>query len=221
MIYSIVDFIKEILFPKFCLGCKKEGTYLCEDCKATLDILETQYCLCNKNPKRIKGAGKCKKCSSKQLSGLYFALSFKKNFLARKLISRFKKEPYIKELSHPLSSLIIDHLLLSGIKLKKVFKNGVIIPCPQDIKENKRKGFNQAEEIAKSLSKSLKNYSCFVSVLKNCFSSKSQSLKKIKNKKVFLVNDTYNKEELMEKTVKILKKKGIKKVWGISLIREE
>jgi len=36
-------FILDLFFPKFCLGCQKEGTYLCDDCRTLLDISEYNY----------------------------------------------------------------------------------------------------------------------------------------------------------------------------------
>ena len=153
---KIKEFLLNLFFPRFCLGCKKEGIYLCDDCKATLGTLEYQYCLCNKNPVRLSRAGKCKRCHHKTLSGLYFALSYQESSLTKKLIHYFKYPPYIKELGITFSSLIIEHFLLSGKDPKKIFKNGLLIPVPITKKELKKRGFNQAEEIAQDLSKILK-----------------------------------------------------------------
>lgn len=122
---KIKDFLSDLLFPRFCLGCNKEGTYLCDDCKATLEISEHQYCLCDKNALRIppgKKQGKCNKCSSKKLSGIFFALSYKEKPLTRKLILFFKYGPYyLKDLAKSLSLLITDHISLLEKKSKKCF----------------------------------------------------------------------------------------------------
>ena len=93
------------LFPKFCLGCQKEGTYLCQDCQACLDISESYFCLCPQ-PKRLTKVGKCEICKDKSLDGIYSAVSYQ-NQLVKKLIKYFKEEPYLKELADPLSDLII------------------------------------------------------------------------------------------------------------------
>jgi competence protein ComFC len=107
---QIKDFILDIIFPKFCIGCEKEETYLCEDCKSCLEISEQIFCLCEK-PNRLIQDGKCNKCRFKKLDGLYFAVSYQ-NQLVKKLIHQFKYEPLIKELSKPLADLIISHFLL-------------------------------------------------------------------------------------------------------------
>ncbi len=36
---KIKEFLLHLFFPSFCLGCKKEGIYLCDDCKMTLGII--------------------------------------------------------------------------------------------------------------------------------------------------------------------------------------
>ena len=147
---KIKDFLLDLFFPRFCLGCGKEKTYLCEDCKATLGILEEQYCLCNKNPIRLpspphqnlwrgRKTGKCKKCYSKKLSGLYYALSYQENPLTKKLIQQFKYPPYIKEFAKPLSSLIIEHFLLSSKNIKQILKGGILIPIPLTQKKLKKR----------------------------------------------------------------------------------
>jgi hypothetical protein len=80
-------FFKDLLFPKFCLGCNREGDFLCEDCRELLDINQYNYCLCEK-PKRLPPGtvtGKCPSCKNKKLSGLFSALSYKEKKFNKKL----------------------------------------------------------------------------------------------------------------------------------------
>jgi len=107
---SLKEFMLDFLFPKFCLICKREGSYLCQDCFSMIDILEHQYCPFCFPPKTGNTCEFCKR--TKSLDGLY-AASSTENFVARKLSVEFKN---IKELSKTLSLLIIAHL----IKLDKV-----------------------------------------------------------------------------------------------------
>lgn len=178
----------DLLFPKFCLGCQKDynppkagshserseewepGGYLCEDCIATLEISQHQFCLCKK-PK-LTQKGKCPSCQAKKLSGLYSALPYQ-NLLVKHLIQKFKYEPFIKELAKPLSSLIINHFQLVEKPLTD-FSNFVLIPVPLHKKKLKWRGFNQAEEIGKELAKNMRSIqgsaeqneagSCFLSL---------------------------------------------------------
>ncbi|MBI1866526.1 MAG: ComF family protein [Candidatus Staskawiczbacteria bacterium] len=157
---KIKNFLLELFFPIFCLGCRREGVYLCQDCKAILEISEFQYCLCGKNPLKINlelnKYGKCNKCSDKKLSGLYFALPYKESALTRKLIHQFKYQPYIKDLAKTLALLLAEHFLISGSNKEDVWRDSILIPIPLDKKKLKNRGYNQAEELAKELFKILK-----------------------------------------------------------------
>ncbi len=164
---KLKTFLLELFFPYFCLGCNREENLLCQDCKSILDISEYDYCLCNKNPKRLPLAqknngkpfnfaqGKCNKCSDKKLSGLYFALPYKEKLLTKKLIRQFKYQPYIKNLAKTLALLIAEHLILSGKNIEEIWENSILIPVPLDNKKLKFRGYNQSEELAKELSKIL------------------------------------------------------------------
>ena len=125
----------QLLFPRFCFGCQKEGNYLCEDCRSTLEVLESH-----------------RPYPQKYLQDLYWATPYR-DALIKKLIRSFKYEPFIKELSKPLSFLIINHFQL--IEKQPAFTNFVVVPVPLHKKRLKWRGFNQTEELARELSKFL------------------------------------------------------------------
>ena len=246
--FKTSEFILGLFFPKLCLGCQKEGTFLCEDCKATLEISEYDYCLCNKKPLLIPPAqkfGKCNKCLSKKLSGLYFALSYKEKSLIRKLIHQFKYKPYTKNLAKPLASLIIEHFIITQKNTDDIWQNSVLIPVSLDKKKLKIRDYNQSEELAKELSKVLKipvvsdvlikvkktepqmklkkeerekNLSGAFAISPACHSRESGNLV---GKKVFLVDDVYTTGSTMEECARVLRDAGAKSVWGIAIAREE
>lgn len=167
------NFLLDLVFPKFCLGCQKEGTYLCDDCHALLDIAEFDYCLCETKPlclipeskiclpALLTGQaggrqGKCQRCQNKKLSGLYSALSYKEKYLTRKLIYQFKYQPYLKDLAKTLASILIEHFIISGKNTNEIWENSILVPIPLDKKKLKLRGYNQSEELAKELSPILK-----------------------------------------------------------------
>src|SRR5581483_3562989 len=233
---EVEHFLLELLFPSFCLGCKKEGTFLCHDCRATLDIAEYNYCLCNKNPTRLvlaagRPKGKCSRCNDKKLAGLYFALPYQEKLLTRKLIYQCKYPPYIKSLAPTLASLIIEHLVLTKQNTESIWQNTVLIPVPLEKKKLKSRGYNQAEELAKELAKVLQ-----VPVVSDVLVKTKSTLPQmklsaaerqenligafaiknaldIKCKKIFLVDDVYTTGSTMEECARVLKESGAKSVW--------
>ena len=237
---QITNFILELFFPSFCLGCQKEGFLLCQDCKATLEISEYNYCLCSK-PLRLpigSRSGKCSRCQDKKLSGLYFALPYKEKFLTKKLIYQFKYAPYLKTLAKDLASVLIEHLILSKNNAENIWETSVLIPVPMDIKKMKDRGYNQSAELAKELSKILKipvildnlvkikatlpqmelSAKDRQSNLKGAFFVKNAS--EIQNKKIFLIDDVYTTGSTMEECTNVLRTFGAKQVWGIAIARE-
>ena len=246
---TLKEFLLDLFFPKFCLGCQKEGCYLCQDCRAILDISEFDYCLCEKNALRISTiegrAGRCQRCRDKTLSALYFALPYKDKLLTKKLIGQFKYQPYLKDLAGTLASILIEHFLISGKNTDEIWENSVLIPVPLDKKKLRARGYNQSEELAKELSKVLKipvisNFLIKTKYTKpqmelskqereknilNAFSTNKKSggvsdTPPLPGKKVFLVDDVYTTGSTMEECAKVLKNAGIKNIWGIAIARE-
>ena len=211
------NFLYELFFPKFCLNCKREGSFLCRDCAALFEI-----------------SGFHKVFKTKHLDDLYFALEYK-NPLIKKLIQNYKYEPFIKELSKPLSSLLFAHLQLLDIPLP--IHESIIVPIPLKKKRLKWRGFNQAEELAVELSSFLS-----VPMVKNVLIKKHnttaqtklsgnkrkknllgvftcQNKSKIKNKKILLVDDIYTTGSTLEATAKVLKNSGAKEITGIVIAK--
>lgn len=234
------DFLLDLIYPRFCLGCKKEGAYLCDDCRSLLDICEFNYCLCSQ-PKIISPwqfSGKCEKCQNKKLAGLYFALPYKENQLTKKLIYQFKYKPYLKDLAKTLASILIEHFVVTKKNTNEIWQNSALVPVPLAKNKFKERGYNQSEELAKELSKVLQIPVISNNLVKIKSTTSQMELKKtereknlenafkIKNpekfseKKIFLVDDVYTTGSTMEECAKILKNSGVKTVWGIAIARE-
>ncbi len=233
VLLNVEEFFLDILFPKFCFGCGRECRYLCQDCEAALGISEQQYCLCE-SPLRLPDGGKCSKCQRKKLNGLYSALPYK-NVLVKKLIQKMKYEPFVKDLSKELSSLIINHFYL--IEKCKNLSDFILIPIPLHKNRLRQRGFNQAEEIAKELSKYLAVPLAGGVLLRTRETKPQVDLSKekreenvkgafflaensrIKGSKVLLVDDVYTTGSTMEECARVLKQSGAKEVWGVVVAR--
>jgi ComF family protein len=210
---KIKEFIFDLIFPKFCLGCKREGAFLCEDCSSILEISTAHQ--------KFKG---------KNLADLYFPVNYE-NFLVKRLIQNFKYPPLIKELKKELAFLIISHFLL--LDKKPDFSNFVLVPVPLSKKKLRWRGFNQAEEIAKELANFLKIpliSDCLIKTketkdqvelsekerkenVKGAFYIKNKE--KIAGKNVLLVDDVFTTGATMEEAAKVLNEAGSEKIVGV------
>jgi ComF family protein len=220
----IGNFILDLFFPKICFGCQKEGGYLCQDCKAILGI-----------------SGFHQKFQTENLADLYFALDYQ-NSLIKKLIQKFKYEPFVKDLREPLSFLIIDHFQLMDnpppfFGVGPNFADFLLVPVPLEKKKLKWRGFNQAEELAKEFSSFLQIpliSDCLIKIketlpqaelsgkereenIKGVFMIRNQ--KKVLGKKILLVDDVYTTGATMEECARVLGKAGAKEIIGLVIAR--
>ena len=229
------NFILDLLFPKFCLNCSREGEYLCLDCFSLIDILEVQYCPFCTAPKIVFDGKTCPSCKrTKNLNGLYFATAYE-NFITKRFIRQFKYEPYVKDLATPLASLIIEHL--TRVNALGKISDFSLISAPLHIKKMKQRGYNQSEELAKELSKNLvlpflKDILLKIKPTRTQTELKKEERNKnirnaflcakpdlIKNKNILLVDDVFTSGATMEECAKVLKNAGAKEVWGVAVAR--
>ena len=228
MLIKVKRLLLDIIFPKFCFNCQKEGSYLCQDCQALLEI-----------------SGFHRNYPFQNLIDLYFAVDYK-NPLIKKIIQRFKYEPLVKELGQPLSFLIITHFQLMdhkpdfypATKLEVRSTDFILIPVPLHKKRLKWRGFNQAEELSKELAIFFRIpliSNCLIKIketlpqtaalsdqarkenIKGVFLVKDKEL--IKNKNILLVDDVYTTGSTLEECARILKLAGVKKIIGLTIAR--
>lgn len=209
---SLKEFILDILFPKLCVNCQKEGSYLCQDCFSLVDISEKEYYFL------------------KNLNGVFCPASYD-NFIVKKLINQFKYQPYIKELAKPLAFLIIAYL--TNLDKVQYLKDFILIPIPLHKNKLKVRGFNQAEELARALSRFLK-----LPLLNNVLIKTKQTpaqveLKKeerennvkgtlfcqkpeiVKGRKILLVDDVFTTGATLEEAAAVLRSAGAQDVWAV------
>jgi ComF family protein len=227
MLNAVID----IIFPKKCINCGRNGGYLCEDCLSLVEINPYYYCLCDR-PHKLSSPGKCSLCASKNLDGLLSASSFNQELIS-KMIHKMKYG-YLKEMSLLFAYLILTHLQ----NVEKDISGYSLVPVPLSDAKKRRRGFNQSEEIAKAIAgaTSLPFFPDVLSKIKdnkaqaglnreermenikNCFAVKNKD--KIENKKILLLDDVYTTGSTMDECARILKESGAKEVIGLSVARE-
>lgn len=217
----IRDLFLNLLFPKYCLGCGKEGVYICKNCEV---YLTENACICP-----VCGQGSFwgethKKCLGKYtLDGLTSLWDF--DGIIRKAIYRIK---YGGEWS-------ISNDLISQIENRFNLFSGAykIAYVPMFKKKENARGFNQSEIIAKELGKKL-NFPT-IRILEKTKDTRDQaSLKKEERKenikgcfkvlenlapKIILVDDVFTTGATISECCRVLKNNGAEIVWGFTLAR--
>ena len=232
---NIKNIILDILFPKLCLGCGREGKYVCSKCELFVSEASSICPVCGGPSFNGDTHLYCK--TKYSLDGLTSVWDY--DGLAKQLIYKIK----IGGITHIISEVIKDffkiiakdtdrfHSFLSFL----ISEKNCIAYVPSFKKKEKKRGFNQAEIIAKELSKitRLKTISLFKKIKDTKDQtelSKEERLQNVKDSfrfvdvgvglgNVLLVDDVFTTGATMKECCKVLKKAGIKKVWGFTIAR--
>ena len=226
----------DLLFPKKCVSCKKLGSYLCEICFSYLSFDAKNLCLvCDKPSYNNLTHPFCR--NKHTIDGCFSALSY--NHTAKKLIYSFKYKPYLTDLKDFISELFYESIIQKEEFMKLMADDlWLITPVPLSESKLRKRGYNQAEILAKELAEkvNLKEKD----ILKRIKETKTQVGRSnaerklniqgafeihnskfiIHNTNIFLVDDVVTTGATLLEAAKILKKKGAKRVIGLTLARD-
>lgn len=234
----MLEFIASLLYPKKCVRCRKGGAYICDNCFATISFLQYQICaVCQKGSIDGLTHPKCK--ARYGIDGIISSIAYRG--IVKKLLYQFKYPPYLSDLK-----TILGRVFYEGLIQQEAFasfisqKNVYIISVPLHPKRMKKRGYNQAELLAKELSISLEiKYVPNVLVRKintkpqfdlkkeergrnilGAFNLNAKFKEKLKDKRFLLVDDITTTGSTLRECAKVLKKSGAEKVLGITLAHE-
>lgn len=221
------DNLFDLVFPRFCIGCKKEGELLCGSCSDRLAIRPQKICpVC-------KMADQPKNCAGSRLDDLW-TLACYQDYLVADSIWKIKYG-YSAGLVKDFWSRYLEKfwpLAQAGI-----CKNALLIPVPLHRKRFLERGFNQSELIAQELA-GLSNLAVNSDLLKRkiynepqvglsasrrrenikgIFGVDYQALSGCWGREAILIDDVYTTGSTMSECAKVLKTAGFKRVSGLVL----
>ena len=232
------NFLLDLIFPKECLSCGKEGLYLCSECLKKIELNKKFYCtFCKKESDLSKV---CPSCQGQTVLKAVWLASDYNNELLQRLIHNLKYN-YIEELAEILSRLIINYLEENKIFQNLNFKNEEIIfaPVPLHKKRLLQRGFNQSYLLAEKLSNYYKIP--IINLLSRSKNTESQvNLKRsdrqenirnafifnnefesLKNKKIILVDDVVTTGSTLRECADILSNNGFFEIYGLVIAQRE
>lgn len=235
---NLKSIILNALLPPVCLGCKREGVYICDQCRSAID--EFRYFLCPACKKRsVDGAldESCRKaCGLTRFFGSPLPYADK---MVRTVIHAFKYQR-VKNLATPLSQILIEYLEKNKFAqcIEPYQKKLALVPIPLYDFRARERGFNQAAEIARQLSEyyhvpiltknlikqkntppqaEMKGEEARKKNIEKAFVSKNPQA--FGGKIVLLVDDVYTSGATMKECALVLKASGATQVWGITIAR--
>jgi len=216
----LLDLILNVLYPKYCLLCLREGLYICARCKTLLQYYNGPCCPVCKGLLRSQKYfihKICKKHSN--LDGLFPLIHYD---CRSKIILGEAKYKYAQEVLVEIADM------LKPIYSNLPFKIDYLVPVPLSREKKNYRGFNQSEVIAKAIgwkyknilqrlrdtkSQAISNRSERITNLKNAFII--DPFYKIKDKNIVLIDDVYTTGSTLEECAKILKEAGASKVVAV------
>ncbi|MBL7142200.1 MAG: ComF family protein [Candidatus Pacebacteria bacterium] len=207
---NIKENIIDILLPRTCVACGKEGKYICEKCGLFL----------SEAPNVFMAGGLEEVVSAWEYEGLI-----------KNIIFKIKYESMFDA---------INELVAKAFEIREPYipEDTTITFVPMFKKKEKRRGFNQAELIAKkvgeitgrevlSLVEKIKDTPSQTKLskkeriinVKDSFALFRPGLNKSLTKDVLLVDDVWTSGATMQECCRVLKRSGVKKVWGFTLAR--
>lgn len=214
---KVVQFVLDVLFPSFCVGCGKEGIFLCGECRKQIVIKRVAQTPDGKSPIRK----------------IYAAADYS-NRLISELITKFKFQS-VSDIRYPLTDMLIEHLTLVKFRMPpKCVMTAVPLHKQREIK----RGFNQAELIAREVAghfqipyrekilkrtrntdpqTEMENYNRRMQNVKESFVCNNQ--KNIAGKRVIIVDDVTTTGATLNECAKALKSAGARSVTAFVVAR--
>jgi len=219
----------DLLFPRWCIGCGREGDFLCPSCLKSLPRIKPPLCpRCGRPQSR---AILCSSCAGWRAKIDGIRSPFRFDGVIRQAIHELKYRN-LRAVAGLFARLLNDYLIANPVP------GEVVVAVPLHPKRLRERGYNQSLLIARELAKFSKRpliEDCLIRQrhsppqartataserrrnVANVFSCRDRRLK---GKAVLLVDDVSTSGATLDACAWALKKAGATTVWGLVLARE-
>jgi len=219
----------DFLFPQWCVGCGKEGDFICYSCRRSLPRIMPPFCPMCGRPQASSIL--CPSCVAWQAEIDGIRSPFRFDGVMRQAIHQLKYRN-LRALAVPLSQLLQDYLSTNPMP------GEVLAPVPLHWKRLRERGYNQSSLLAKGLGKLIN-----LPVVDDCLirlrhaPPQARTLTvderrgnvadafschdyRLKDKQVLLIDDVSTSGATLDACAAALKVAGATSVWGLVLARE-
>ena len=219
----------DLLFPRWCVGCGREGDFICPSCLKSLPRIMPP--LCPKCGRPQSSVMLCPGCLGWQAEIDGIRSPFRFDGAIRQAIHELKYRN-LRALAVLLAQLLDDYLASSPVP------GEVLVPVPLHQKRLRERGYNQSRLLAQELGK-LTN----LPVVDDCLIRQRHAPpqartptvderrsnvadaffcrdRRLQDKQVLLIDDVSTSGATLDACARVLKEAGATSVWGLVLARE-
>ena len=219
----------DLLFPQWCVGCGREGHYICNSCRESFSRISPP--ICPRCGKPQSDGLLCPDCDDRNsaIDGIRSPFIFEG--VIRKAIHELKYSN-LRALAVPMAGLLYDYLL------KNPVPGEVLVPVPLHRKRLRERGYNQSALLVRELGKLTG-----MPVVDDCLirqhhtppQARTASIEErrqnvvnafscangaLREKKVILIDDVSTSGTTLNACAETLKKSGVASVWGMVMAVE-
>lgn len=221
----VLDFI----FPQRCVGCGREGNFICSSCRRSLPRVMSP--LCPRCGKPQSSGMLCSTCVGWQAEIDGIRSPFRFDGVMRQAIHQLKYKN-LRALAGTLSGFLSDYLATDPIP------GEVLVPVPLHTKRLRERGYNQSILLARETGKLtglLVVDDCLIRERHALPQARTSNVKerrdnvvgafaccdrRLQGKQVLLIDDVSTSGATLDACATTLKKAGASSVWGLVLARE-
>lgn len=205
----------ETFFPRFCVNCKKEGRYLCDNCLLFLSEVSLFCPVCKKDSLYGK-----KHISCDGIDGLILLYDYEG--VAKRLMNKINNGAFhiLEEITEKFISLLEKDFKRFSLFLSFITKDETVITfIPITKEEEKNRGFSFSKVLADNFSRVLNKKT--ITLLKEDKNSVISFVGQENSKeKVVLFTDIWSDGKKEAMACLSLKENGFKEVWVFSVFRK-
>ena len=218
-----------LFFPPWCIGCGREGKYICDSCCEKLPLISPPICI--KCGRPLTDRNTCPGCIEEPVAIDGIRAPFLFHGVIRKAIHEFKYRN-LKAVASSLAGFLYDYLQENPIP------GDVLVPVPIHRKRQRERGYNQSSLIARELSRKnglpiiedclIRRINTPPQVRTTSASERRQNIadafacvnERLKGRQVILIDDVSTSGATLNTCAGVLKAAGAASVWGLTVALE-
>jgi ComF family protein len=219
----------DLLFPRWCVGCGREGDFICPDCLKSLPRINPP--LCPRCGRPQLNAVVCPACVGWEASIDGIRALFKFEGAVRQAIHELKYNN-LRAIAPLLGKWLGDYLIANPLPAE------VLVPVPLHSKRLRERGYNQSRLLARELA----NISglplvddCLMRITYGTPQARTHNVaerrgnvadafscrdRRLEDRQVLIIDDVSTSGATLDACARALKSAGASSVWGLVLAKE-